>query len=285
MHKMFHSFDGTRISYHFSRGQLPLTLIFLHGVGANWTVWKHELRHFQQRNFPTLALDLRGHGWSDAPEEPEKYCLQNFSRDLYELIKAEKIRRFALIGHSLGGSIAVVYCMEHHDHFPTSIILVESATSYPFRHHQLFYLGPRLSKLFHFLARHQLIHHPLLTKDTDLSLEGIREEFHMLYHLLRLTTIRSVVKTLEKAEQFAREYKQRINQTLHRLTIPALLIAGEQDGIIPPHFSKYIFKLVRRAELKVVPGDHRVVIQQAPEISQLIDEFLQRKVLSRCTDS
>lgn len=280
MRQTFHSFDGTNISYHHHQGKGPLTLVFLHGVGANWTVWKKELKYFQRQNYSTLAADLRGHGWSDAPEEPKKYILQNFSRDLYELIKAKKIHRFALIGHSLGGSIAIAYCMFHQDQAPSSMILVESSTSYPFNRHQLFHLGPRLSKFFHFLAHHQLIKQPLLTKGTDLSLEGVREEFHMVYHLLRLTTIRSIVKTLENAEQFAREYKQRINSTLHHLAIPTLLIAGEQDGIIPPHFSQYIFKLVRKAELKVIPGDHHILTQQAPEISHLINEFLQQQGLS-----
>ena len=34
------SFDGTEIYYLLHRGKNPHTLVFLHGVGGNWTAWK-----------------------------------------------------------------------------------------------------------------------------------------------------------------------------------------------------------------------------------------------------
>ncbi len=97
------SFDGTNIFYDYRKGRIPLCLVFLHGVAGNWTVWKKEIDFFSKKGFTTLAIDLRGHGCSDAPTAFEKYKMTNFSKDVRKIIHKEKIKKFVLIGHSLGG--------------------------------------------------------------------------------------------------------------------------------------------------------------------------------------
>ena len=65
------SFDGTNIYYAYHPGLSPV-LIFLQGIGGNWTVWKKEIDFFQKKNYATLALDFRGHGLSDRISSPNR---------------------------------------------------------------------------------------------------------------------------------------------------------------------------------------------------------------------
>jgi pimeloyl-ACP methyl ester carboxylesterase len=59
------------------------------------------------------------------------------------------------------------------------------------------------------------------------------------------------------------------------LKIPVLVIAGDQDPIVPAKFSLIIKKLLRSAELRVVKDNHHLVITENPEkVSEIMQNFL-----------
>ena len=122
MENYLKSFDGTKIYYNYSRGSKEPTLVFLHGIGGNWTVWKKEIEFFQKEGFSTIALDLRGHGMSEAPEPEERYKISYFSKDVHAILKKENITYFVLIGHSLGGAVALTYCQLYSQNLPSSLV-------------------------------------------------------------------------------------------------------------------------------------------------------------------
>jgi pimeloyl-ACP methyl ester carboxylesterase len=83
-------------------GQDP-AILYVHGSGMHalrFTAWG-ELLSPQVR---TVAVDLRGHGYSDKP--PSGYGVDDHVRDLLELIAALGLVQPIMLGHSLGGSIA-----------------------------------------------------------------------------------------------------------------------------------------------------------------------------------
>ncbi|MEK6950410.1 MAG: alpha/beta hydrolase [Nanoarchaeota archaeon] len=282
MRQIVPSFDGTKLYCIHHRGENPLTLVFLHGVGANWTVWKKEIEYFQRQGFSTLALDLRGHGLSEAPEEKKKYQMSNFTRDVYEVLQAGNIHKFCLIGHSFGGAVALNYCLLYKKKYPRSLVMVESSSSYPFKHNRLFNLPTLITKTVRFLVAHPIreqvnswYHHFSRWHEVDLSVQGIRAEVHILQHLLYLTPLRSMVHTLDNAERYVRENRSMIYNTLQHLNLPTLIIAGEKDKIIPPYHSKLVKRLHKNAELKIIEGaKHRAIVKDCRQVSLLIHSFL-----------
>ena len=283
MDKFIRSFDKTRIFYIYTPGINPFTLVFLHGVGANLTVWKNELNYFQKKGFSTLALDLRGHGNSDAPHSFDRYQLPCFSRDLHLILKQERITDFSLIGHSLGGGIIIHYCMRYKRLFPSSLILIESASTYPFDHNRLLNLNPYVTNLLRFISEHEATrrHHLPHLQEIYLSVKGIEKGLHVISHLLHLTPLECLVKTLDNVEQFVFHNQQRINTALHGLHIPILIVAGSLDRIIPLKFSDQIKALNRKAQLRILPGaEHRVIINHPRKVSHVVYEFLTKQHLS-----
>tara|TARA_Y100000310_G_scaffold340821_1_gene437892 strand:+ start:3387 stop:4226 length:840 start_codon:yes stop_codon:yes gene_type:complete len=271
------SFDGTNVFYKYHKGSHPLTLVFLHGVGSNQTVWKKELRYFQSHGYSTLTLDLRGHGKSDAPEEFERYGLPDFAKDVYTILKQENIKNFCLIGHSLGGAIAINYCMNHKRNYPSSMILIESASTYPFTHDRLLNKSPYVTHVLRFIAKHKLtrekhVHH---FKDCDLSTDGLDYDLHMASHLMHLTPLQSLVRTLDNVEKYVFKNQKRIDHTLKHLRIPTLLIAGELDRVVPVKFSKRIQKLDKKAKLNIIKNaHHEVIIKHAREVNKVMNNFI-----------
>ncbi|HIG93231.1 TPA: alpha/beta hydrolase [Candidatus Woesearchaeota archaeon] len=284
MRQIVSSFDGTRIYSLHHRGENPLTLVFLHGVGANWTVWKREIEYFQRRGYSTLTLDLRGHGLSGAPEDFKRYKVPYFSRDVYNLLKVQGVQNFCLLGHSLGGAIAINYCMLYKKKYPDSLVLVESASTYPFRHNRLLNFGPHVTRFLRYLANYKfsrrataLLQHLSQVQDVDLSVEGVKAEFHMLSHLMSLTPLQSIVKTLDNMEEYVHKNQKLIYETVQHLGVPTLILAGERDDVVPLRYSQHLKKLNRRAELKIIKGArHKAIIWNADEISPLIEEFIRK---------
>ena len=275
--KYLDSFDGTKIYYIHHLGKLNKTLVFLHGVGGNWTIWKKEIEFFQKKGYSTLAIDLRGHGMSDAPEDFDKYQLPFFSKDVNEIIKKEKIEDFSLIGHSLGGCISIVYCGNHKNTLPSSLVLVETCSIYPFAHENMLNYGPYLTDFLRFVARHKATHrqHFFHFEEADLSREGIKGQLQLISHLIHLTPLRSIAKALDNAEKYSFNNQSKINDTLRTFDHPTLIIAGEYDKIIPPKYSQHIKKLAKNAKLDILKCGHNITVEKPEMVSEEIYSFLQ----------
>ncbi len=93
-----------------SAGTLPLVL--LHGVGSRGTSWWPVIDPLAER-FPLYVVDLRGHGRSSKPATG--YRRPDYAADLAALLAALGLERPALLGHSLGGLIALHWAVSHPD--------------------------------------------------------------------------------------------------------------------------------------------------------------------------
>ncbi len=83
--------------------QLPVVLI--HSLAGNSAQWTPQLVHLRRAR-RAVALDLRGHGRSEAPRDG-RYALADFATDVQRVMDALGIRRAVVVGHSLGGGVAV----------------------------------------------------------------------------------------------------------------------------------------------------------------------------------
>jgi pimeloyl-ACP methyl ester carboxylesterase len=84
-------------------------LVLLHGGGANAHWWDHLAPAFAER-FHVVALDFRGHGDSDHPAALETGA---FARDLEALLQHLGAREPVLMGHSMGGHVALDHAAQN----------------------------------------------------------------------------------------------------------------------------------------------------------------------------
>lgn len=97
--------NGARL-YYADQGQGP-PLVLVHGLGASHADWEQQIAHFS-RIFRVIAPDLRGHGESDALGP---YSVERFATDLLQLVDQLGLGGFALVGHSMGGAVAMQMAM------------------------------------------------------------------------------------------------------------------------------------------------------------------------------
>lgn len=86
------------------KGGLPI--VFLHSLAGNTTQWSAQLCHSRQ-NRRALAIDLPGHGGSAAEGDYGDYGIEAMAQQVQATLAALGLDRFILVGHSLGGSVAL----------------------------------------------------------------------------------------------------------------------------------------------------------------------------------
>ena len=94
---------GLRLYYEQEGSSAP-QLVFIHGWCCDHTFFQPQFDHFKTRHLVT-ALDLRGCGRSDQPEQG--YDIPALADDVAWLCRELKLSKPIIIGHSLGGMIAI----------------------------------------------------------------------------------------------------------------------------------------------------------------------------------
>ena len=84
----------------------PFTIAFVHGWLLSRAYWNPLINQLQP-HFPCLSYDLRGFGASEIGDRDE-YSLDSYALDLQEILDQLGIDKVWLVGHSLGGSIALL---------------------------------------------------------------------------------------------------------------------------------------------------------------------------------
>src|SRR5215510_5715348 len=110
-HRRFITVRGVNLHYLEWGTATNPALLLLHGGSAHAHWWDHIAAEFV-REHRVLALDLRGHGDSDWVTPPA-YEISDYVADLQEFITRLDLAPLVLVGHSLGGFIALTYATAH----------------------------------------------------------------------------------------------------------------------------------------------------------------------------
>jgi 2-succinyl-6-hydroxy-2,4-cyclohexadiene-1-carboxylate synthase len=100
-------------------------LVLLHGFMGSASTWADHRRAFDER-YSTVAVDLPGHGLSDAPADPARYRMERLVADLAAVFDRCQLNSAHLLGYSMGGRVALHFAVAY-PHRVRSLVL-ESAS-------------------------------------------------------------------------------------------------------------------------------------------------------------
>jgi len=81
-------------------------LVLLHGFTGSLHTWDPFVPEWAQA-WRVIAVDLLGHGGTDAPDDPERYRMERCVADLVALLDTLGVRRAHVLGYSMGGRVAL----------------------------------------------------------------------------------------------------------------------------------------------------------------------------------
>eukprot|EP00038_Savillea_parva_P029692 m.72816 g.72816 ORF g.72816 m.72816 type:complete len:282 (+) comp8803_c0_seq1:1-846(+) len=99
---------------------LPTT-VFVHGLESSRDTWKETLTYCLAHALPAIAVDLRGHGESDLGD-PDAFNIDALIDDVRHAAEATGPGRIVLVGHSMGGRVAMSYAAAYPDHVAALMI-------------------------------------------------------------------------------------------------------------------------------------------------------------------
>jgi len=95
-------------------------VVLIHGLGANRAFWHLDVLLSLGRKYRVTIYDLRGHGYSTMPSSG--YTTADMAEDLYHLLRHLEIKKAHLVGHSLGGVVALHYAVLYPEQVASLII-------------------------------------------------------------------------------------------------------------------------------------------------------------------
>ncbi len=100
-------------------------VVFVHGLGGDIDAWRAQLDHFR-RSRRVLAVELRGHGQSEAPKDGN-WSVDALAGDLDAATRS--LPRFVLVGHSMAGAPLQLYAARHPERL-AGLVFVDAVGSF-----------------------------------------------------------------------------------------------------------------------------------------------------------
>ena len=114
-------------------------ILFLHGFTGSSEIWK-EIR--KEINYPTIAIDIPGHGKSTFLNPNDEYDYKDFRAELYLCLSKLNLKKIHLFGYSMGGRLAISFAQRYPELIETLILTPKMNFSVSFS-----YVSEMLSKL------------------------------------------------------------------------------------------------------------------------------------------
>lgn len=215
------------------KGEGTNKIVFIHGNMASAKWWKPAMNALA-KEYEMLAVNLRGFG--DSPNTAEQVLLTDHARDLYELTQSHDFRQFAVVGHSLGGGVAMQLAADYPE-LLTGMVLVDSTPIDGIR-------GIDYDILQTVVSNKELAMASL--KET--LVKALAEDFlsELLADLVRaLPAVIPNTKALENAD---------FTSAAKAFAKPVLVVHGANDVLVPVAESEKAVLAYPNAILKIIPG-------------------------------
>jgi 3-oxoadipate enol-lactonase len=268
--------DGATIRV-VERGQGP-PLLLLHGLGLSSDIWVHQFTDLADRH-RVVAVDLRGHGRSSSGERALR--LETMADDVHAVVKALDLSGCLLVGHSMGGMVAlqlVQTLLEEERRARFEGLVIVSSAAGPF----ITLPGWRsLTK-----AGLPLWSRMLLVAEEAGAWAAPAEDLR--WWAVRIgfgaEPVPAQVRFVERIQQAtpAATLAQLLpilvgvdlSVRLADVELPALVVAGEHDRLIPSRYTRRLAHALSHGQLVELPRcGHMPMLERRREFSRLLDEF------------
>jgi 3-oxoadipate enol-lactonase len=255
--------NGIEINYR-RDGAGDELVVLVNGLADDLVTYDLQVPALVEAGYEVLRYDNRGVGHSAKPAGP--YTTGLLAEDLHGLVDALGVERFHLVGVSMGGMIAQEYALAHPERLSSVTLACTYAAPGPFCG-RMFALWERLARftglsvvmadvaLWAFTPAF-FAERPDEAGEMDVALSMIDQPVHA--YLAQLSAIQTHDTT----------------GRIGALAVPTLVLAGEQDILIPVSLSRQLLDLVPNAQWATTRGGHACLWEHPDDFNTALLRFL-----------
>jgi pyruvate dehydrogenase E2 component (dihydrolipoamide acetyltransferase) len=258
--------DGSRIYSQSAGPPAAPAVVFVHGIGGSSATWQGVIGAFVEAHH-VVAIDLPGHGQSDVPASPTTdYDLDGLARTMIGALDRLGLERFTLVGHSLGGAIALAAALAVPDRV-TRLMLVDSSGLGA-------EINPDLLRLLDeppsLVGSRALLE--LFFDDQRFVLDAGVAEHHTA---LSRPGAHAAVRAIRDAAFGETSQRRLPSEWLARITQPVQVVWGDRDRVIPAAHAEHARAAIADVEVAIIPdAGHAPQVEQPAAFTAILARFL-----------
>lgn len=220
-------------------------IFFLHGLGGNIYNWAYQIKYFSE-SYQVIALELPGHGRSPGKGAT---TISEYTGLLRGFFEAMHLNDVILVGHSMGGAIALDYAIKYQDSLK-ALGLVATGAKFEISTQTLIKMKDNIESIFG-------------------ALDKAKEKMKDIDERLVTNDVNVMMGDVVAARKF------NVTSQLSTIQIPTLVVYGTEDPLIQISMAEYLRDHIPGAQLELIKGaGHMVMVEYPKEFNTILEQFV-----------
>lgn len=259
---MYANLDKMKLAYTDQGKGMPV--VFLHAFPLNRTMWGPQIAACSAQ-YRAIAVDLRGHGESDAP--PGQYSLTDLAADVNALLDQLAIPQAVLVGLSMGGYVLFAFYRQYRRRVK-ALVLADTRAAADSEE-------VRASRMQMIQAANTEGAGPIAEIMLTRLLSPAGQQNPELVQAVRSQILTIPVRTITR-DLVAMAERPDSSSMLKEIVCPTLVIVGEFDQGTPPSEARRMAEAIPGARLEIIPAaGHLSNLEQPEAFNRALLSFLQ----------
>jgi len=228
----------------------PGPIVMIHGAGGSTATWFMQLKHLSH-GFHVIAIDLNGHG--KTVDRNEHDVFKSYLSDIETVVN--QYDNIILCGHSMGGALTQLFALQDSSKL-SGIILVGTGAKLR--------VNPMIFEWLEndFEAYIGAMGTYAFAEETD---EEMREASKAE---MRKCPPSIISRDFRACDAFD------VMDRIHQISIPTLIVVGDEDLLTPPKYSTYLGNQIVDSKLTTIPkAGHSVMLEQREAFNSEIKDW------------
>jgi 3-oxoadipate enol-lactonase len=239
-------------------------VLFIHGFPFTRKIWEMQVEALRA-NYRVISYDIRGHGQTTAGSKP--FSIETFTDDLLGLMDVLKLNQVNACGISMGGYILLQAQIRFPERFKT-LVLASTQCRHDLPEEKK--SRAKAIKNIEQLGTHAYADSLVKKLFSPRSFTARKEEVRTIHEIIRNTSAKTLCNTLRALAE-----RQDTCDNLRNITIPALILAGEEDTIINPEASWFLHQAIPQSVIQIVSSSaHLSNLENTHEFNTHLKTFL-----------
>jgi pimeloyl-ACP methyl ester carboxylesterase len=260
-------------------------ILLIHGMARSSQTWRAIMPQLAKK-YRVVAPDLLGHGQSSKPRSD--YSLGAFAVGLRDLLDELEIESATVIGHSLGGGVAMQFLYQHPEYCRRLVLISSGGLGQDVGLILRLLSAPGAELVMPIIAPSPVLRAGNAVR-SFLSSRGLRsprgaEIWNAYSSFSDSATREAFLRTLRSVVDYRGQAVSALNRVQLRAEMPTLAIWGEEDTIIPVDHAYAALEARPDCRLEILPGvGHFAHVEAPAEVAELVDEFISTTAESDAT--